>query len=49
MIDMHIPPGGGPPPHRHDFEEILILLEGEMEARLRRHEAAPERPTWAGS
>lgn len=32
MIDMHIPPGGGPPPHRHDFEEILILLEGEMEA-----------------
>jgi hypothetical protein len=18
-IDMHIPPGGGPPPHRHDF------------------------------
>ena len=21
LIDMHIPPGGGPPPHRHDFEE----------------------------
>src|SRR6266581_4688293 len=21
VIDMHIPPGGGPPPHRHDFEE----------------------------
>jgi hypothetical protein len=20
MIDMHIPPDGGPPPHRHDFE-----------------------------
>jgi len=20
VIDMHIPPGGGPPPHRHDFE-----------------------------
>jgi len=20
LIDMHIPPGGGPPPHRHDFE-----------------------------
>lgn len=19
VIDMHIPPGGGPPPHRHDF------------------------------
>jgi hypothetical protein len=22
LIDMHIPPGGGPPPHRHDFEEM---------------------------
>ena len=21
VIDMHIPPGGGPGPHRHDFEE----------------------------
>ena len=21
LIDMHIPPGGGPGPHRHDFEE----------------------------
>jgi quercetin dioxygenase-like cupin family protein len=34
-IDMHIPPGGGPPPHRHDFEETFILLEGEMEATFR--------------
>jgi quercetin dioxygenase-like cupin family protein len=25
LIDMHIPPGGGPPPHRHDFEETFIL------------------------
>lgn len=32
VIDMHIPPGGGPPPHRHDFEETFILLEGEIEA-----------------
>ena len=32
VIDMHIPPGGGPPPHRHDFEETFILLEGQMEA-----------------
>jgi uncharacterized cupin superfamily protein len=32
---MHIPPGGGPPPHRHDFEETFILLEGEMEATFR--------------
>jgi quercetin dioxygenase-like cupin family protein len=34
-IDMHIAPGGGPPPHRHDFEETFILLEGEMEATFR--------------
>ena len=26
VIDMHIPSGGGPPPHRHDFEETFILL-----------------------
>jgi quercetin dioxygenase-like cupin family protein len=35
LIDMHIPPGGGPPPHRHDFEESFILLEGEMQATFR--------------
>jgi mannose-6-phosphate isomerase-like protein (cupin superfamily) len=35
IIDMHIPPGGGPPPHRHDFEESFVLLEGEMEATFR--------------
>src|ERR1022692_3832961 len=35
LIDMYIPPGGGPPPHRHDFEETFILLEGEMEAIFR--------------
>ena len=28
-------PGGGPPPHRHDFEESFILLEGELEATFR--------------
>jgi len=33
------PPGGGPPPHRHDFEEAFILLEGEMEATFRGREA----------
>jgi uncharacterized cupin superfamily protein len=32
---MHIPPGGGPPPHRHNFEESFILLEGEIEATFR--------------
>ena len=35
LIDMYIPPGGGPPPHRHDFEETFILLEGEIEATFR--------------
>ena len=31
LIDMHIPPGGGPPPHRHDFEETFTLLDGQLE------------------
>lgn len=35
LIDMHIPPGGGPPPHRHDFEESFTLLQGEIEATFR--------------
>jgi quercetin dioxygenase-like cupin family protein len=35
VIDMHVPPGGGPGPHRHDFEETFILLEGEVEATFR--------------
>jgi quercetin dioxygenase-like cupin family protein len=35
LIDMHVPPGGGPPPHRHDFEETFMLLEGELEVTFR--------------
>jgi quercetin dioxygenase-like cupin family protein len=35
LVDMHIPPGGGPPPHRHDFEESFIVIEGEIEATFR--------------
>jgi len=35
LMDMHIPPGGGPPPHRHDFEETFSVLEGELEATFR--------------
>ena len=27
LVDMHIPPGGGPPRHRHDFEESFIVTE----------------------
>ena len=32
---MHVPPGGGPPPHRHDFEETFILLDGEVQVTFR--------------
>jgi quercetin dioxygenase-like cupin family protein len=35
LIDMFVPPGGGPPPHRHDFEETFIILEGELNAIFR--------------
>ena len=35
LIDMHVPPGGGPPPHRHDFEETFTMLEGELEVTFR--------------
>jgi quercetin dioxygenase-like cupin family protein len=31
LIDMFVPPGGGPPPHRHDFEETFTLLEGQLD------------------
>jgi uncharacterized cupin superfamily protein len=34
-MEMYVPPGGGPPPHRHDFEETFVLLEGEIEATFR--------------
>src|SRR5437762_1326657 len=32
---MMIPPGGGPGPHRHDFEESFTILEGEIETNFR--------------
>jgi quercetin dioxygenase-like cupin family protein len=35
LIDMFVPPGGGPPPHRHDFEEMFHVLEGEVEVLFR--------------
>ena len=35
LIDMHVPPGGGPAPHRHDFEEMFSVLEGEIETTFR--------------
>jgi quercetin dioxygenase-like cupin family protein len=35
LIDMVVPQGGGPPPHRHDFEESFTVVEGEIEATFR--------------
>ena len=35
LIDMLVPPGGGPAPHRHDFEEMFSVLEGEIELMFR--------------
>jgi quercetin dioxygenase-like cupin family protein len=35
LIDMIVPDGGGPPLHRHDFEEMFTLLEGELEFAFR--------------
>jgi len=35
LIDMFVPPGGGPPPHRHDFEEMFSVIEGEIEVTFR--------------
>lgn len=35
LIDMLVPDGGGPPPHRHDFEEMFTLLDGELQFTFR--------------
>src|SRR6266567_7297840 len=35
LIDMHVPPGGGPPPHRHDFEEMFTVVDGEVQVTFR--------------
>ena len=35
LIDVDVPPGGGPPPHRHGFEEMLTVLEGEVDVTFR--------------
>ena len=35
LIDMLVPPGGGPPRHRHDFEEMFSVIEGEIEVTFR--------------
>ncbi len=38
LIDMTVPHCGGPGPHRHDFEELFILLEGEVRFTFRGEE-----------
>jgi mannose-6-phosphate isomerase-like protein (cupin superfamily) len=35
LIDMHVPAGGGPPAHRHDFEEMFKVVHGEIEFTFR--------------
>ncbi len=35
LIEMSVPPNAGPPPHRHDFEEMFSVLEGEIEITFR--------------
>ncbi|MGJ9420666.1 cupin domain-containing protein [Massilia sp. CMS3.1] len=32
---MNVPHCGGPGPHRHDFEEMFTILEGELEFHFR--------------
>src|SRR6202034_3866884 len=35
ILDMPVRPGGGPPPHRHDFEEMFTVLDGEVRVTFR--------------
>src|ERR1700743_3014137 len=35
LIHRHVPAVGVPPPHRHDFEEMFTILEGEVELTFR--------------
>jgi quercetin dioxygenase-like cupin family protein len=39
VVEMRVPPGGGPPPHRHDFEEMFRVLDGEVEFTFRGEKA----------
>jgi mannose-6-phosphate isomerase-like protein (cupin superfamily) len=38
LSDMNVPHCGGPGPHRHDFEEMFTLLEGEIRFTFRGEE-----------
>ena len=43
LIDMLVPDGAGPPAHRHDFEEMFTVLEGELEFFFRGQANGPRR------
>ena len=45
LIDMLVPDGSGPPPHRHDFEEMFSLIEGELEFTFRGQTKAVAAPS----
>ena len=45
LIDMLVLDGGGPPPHRHDFEEMFSLLKGELEFTFRGRTQTVKAPT----
>jgi mannose-6-phosphate isomerase-like protein (cupin superfamily) len=53
VIDMLIPPGGGPMPHAHECEETFLVLEGEVvifchdQRMLAKTGAAVNIPGWA--
>lgn len=32
---MYVPASGGPPTHRHDFEEMFTLMEGQLDFTFR--------------
>ena len=35
LIDMYVPPGGGPPLHRHDYEETFVIPDGHLDLTFR--------------
>ena len=39
LLDMEVPHCGGPGPHRHDFEEMFTVLEGEIRFTFRGKES----------
>ena len=41
LIDMAVPDGGGPPPHRHDYEEVSRCSRANSSS----HFAASRRPS----